>query len=175
MRYRNLQVRQARVFYVRLQIARFFYATPFFILHQYSMKDKTCSEGGKWLLTSIKKKMLSRWKGVGRKNDLDLINLSQKGHRQSKVVSVDLSFAPCSGNYYSFIWNKNQLSKNLLQCATDVSHKSSRYEIPAWLCFIVLILIMSTWFPDRLLCNEWILSTIWLRHLTSYLYEVHYE
>lgn len=65
--------------------------------------------------------MLSQWKGVGRKNDLDLVNLSQKGHRQSKVVSVDLSFAPCFGNYYSFIWNENQLSKKLLQCVTDVS------------------------------------------------------
>lgn len=47
--------------------------------------------------------------------------------------------------------------------------------ILVWLCFIVLILIMSTWFPDRLRCNEQIESTIWLRPLTSYLYEVQFE
>lgn len=47
--------------------------------------------------------------------------------------------------------------------------------ILVWLCFIVLILIMSTWFPDRLCCNGQIESTIWLRPLTSYLYEVQFE
>lgn len=153
MRCRNLQVRQARVFYVKLQIARFFCATPFFILHQYSMKNKTCSEGGKWLLTSIKKKMLSRWKGVGRKNDLDLINLSQEGHRQSKVVSVDLSFAPSLEIITHLYEMKISFPKSCFNVLQMFPNNPSEM-ILVWLCFIVLILIMSTWFPDRLRCNE---------------------